>query len=59
MEFGCKVILGYLIDGRSDLTNLQHDDPALANKYNAIWFEVYADIEEEELVIQEKLFKER
>lgn len=59
LEFGRGVILCYLIDGRSDLTNLQHDDPALANEYDAIRFQVYADIEEEEPVIRQKLLKKR
>lgn len=32
LEFGRGIILGYLIDGRSDLTPLQKDYPVLANE---------------------------
>lgn len=52
LEFGRRIILGYLIDGRSDLKN---DYPLLANKYNTFWFKAYIDIEVKELIIWEQL----
>ena len=59
LEFGRGIILGYLMDGRSDLTKLQKDHPHLANEYDALRFRAYTDIEEKEPVIRAQLLKER
>ena len=59
MEFGRGVILGYLVDGRSGLTKLQHDYPYLANEYAARSIEAYTDIKEKEPLIREQLLRER
>ncbi|KAL4776573.1 CHAT domain-containing protein [Aspergillus nidulans var. acristatus] len=36
LEFGRGLILGYLIDSRSDVDQLQHDHPALAKEYDRL-----------------------
>ena len=59
LEFGRGVILGYLMDGRSDLTKLQHDYPRLANEYGTLSFKAYTDIEEKEPLIREQLLRKR
>ena len=59
LEFGRGIILGYLMDSRSDLTKLQNDYPSLANEYEALRFKAYTDIEEKELVIRAQLLRER
>ena len=59
LEFGRGVILGYLMDGRSDLTELQKDYSSLANEYDALRFKAYAPIESKELSVREQLGKER
>ena len=59
LEFGRGVILGYLIDGRNDLADLQNDYPHLANEYDALRYKAYTDIEAEEPVIREQMVKER
>ena len=59
LEFGRGIILGYLMDSRSDLTQLQKDFPDLANKYDALRSKAYAHIEEEQPVRRELLLKER
>ena len=59
LEFGRGVILGYLIDGRNNLADLQEDYPHLANEYDALRFKAYTDIEAKEPVIREQLVKER
>ncbi len=59
LEFGRGIILGYLIDSRSDFTLLQKDYPGLATEYDALRFKAYAAIEEKQPVLREKLLKER
>ena len=59
LEFGRGVILGYLMDSRSDLSRLKNDYPYLANEYSALRFKAYADIEEKEPVIRAQLIRER
>ena len=58
LEFGRGIILGYLIDSRSNLTLLQKDYPGLAKEYDALRFKAYARIEEKQPVLREKLLKE-
>ncbi|KAL4747469.1 CHAT domain-containing protein [Aspergillus terricola var. indicus] len=38
LEFGRSLILGYLIDSRSDVDQLQNDHPALAKQYDRLRF---------------------
>lgn len=59
LEFGRGVILGNLIDGQSDVTNLQDNYPDLAKKYESLWFEAYKDIEAKEPTIWEALHNHR
>ena len=59
LEFGRGIILGYLIDSRSDLTVLQKDYPSLANEYEALRFKAYTHIEEKQPILRERLLKER
>ncbi len=59
LEFGRGIILGYLMDSRSDLTQLQKDYPDLANRYETFRFKAYAHIEAMQPVLREKLLKER
>lgn len=59
LEFGRGIILGYLMDIRSNLAKLQNDHPGLANEYNSLRFKAYTDIEERGPVIREKLLQER
>lgn len=59
LEFGRAVILGYLMDGRNDLTRLQNDHPHLANIYGALRSKAYTDVEAMEPVLREQLLRER
>ncbi len=59
LEFGRGIILGYLIDSRSDLTLLQKDYPGLAKEYDTLRFKAYAPIEEKQSLPLEQLLKER
>ena len=59
LEFGRGIILGYLMDGRSDLAQLQNDYPGLANEYEALRFKAYTDISAKEPIIREQLHRER
>ena len=59
LEFGRGIILGCLIDSRSDLTLLRNDYPGLAKEYDALRIKAYAPIEEKQPVLREKLLNER
>ena len=59
LEFGRGIILGYLMDSRSDLNLLQKDYPGLAHEYDALRFKAYMHIEEKQPFLREKLFKNR
>ena len=59
LEFGRGIILGYLMDSRSHLTELENDHPCLADEYDALRFKAYTDIQEEEPVHRAQLLRER
>lgn len=57
MEFGRRIILGYLIDSGNDLTKLQKDNPHLADEYEVLRFKAYVDVEEIEPVTPAQLLR--
>ena len=59
LEFGRGVIFGYLVDGRTDLSKLQHNHPHLANAYEAVRYKAYTDVEEKDPLIRAQLVRER
>lgn len=56
---GRGIILGYLMDSRSDFTLLQKDHSGLADGYDTLRFKPDAHIEEKQPVLREKLLKDR
>lgn len=59
LEFGRGLILGYMIDSRSDLSELKRDQPTLAEEYATLRFKASRQINTEGSTGREVLLKER
>lgn len=59
LEFGRGLILGYLIDGRSDLSELRKDHPSLARSYEALRWRALKQINTPYSAIRRQLLEER
>jgi tetratricopeptide (TPR) repeat protein len=59
LEFGRGLILGYMIDSRSDLSELKRDQPTLAEEYETLRFKASRQINTEGSTGREVVLKER
>jgi hypothetical protein len=59
IEFGRALILGYLIDGRSDLSELEQAYPDLAKEYEQLRFKAFRSIDSAEQAIREQMSRQR
>jgi hypothetical protein len=59
IEFGRGLILGYLIDGQSDLSELELAHPDLAKEYEDLRFKAFRQTESDEPAIREQLSRAR
>ncbi|EMD64887.1 hypothetical protein COCSADRAFT_356084 [Bipolaris sorokiniana ND90Pr] len=59
IEFGRGLILGYLIDGQSDLSGLERTRPNLAKEYEQLRFMAFRQVNSEKPAIREQLARER
>ena len=59
LEFGRGLILGYLIDSRSDMSDLRKDCPSLADSYDTLRFRLSRTITAEEPAIRDQMMWER
>ncbi|KAK8869135.1 TPR-like protein [Apiospora arundinis] len=59
LEFGRGVILGYLIDSRSDLSQLRRDHSGLADTYELLRLQVSRDMSTELGALRNSLLQER
>jgi len=55
IEFGRGLILGYLIDGQSDLSELENAHPNLAKEYEQLRFKAFRQVDSDKPVIREQL----
>lgn len=59
LEFGRGLILGYIIDSRSDLSALKSDCPTLGERYETLRFKASRQIDDQAPAIRDQLYKER
>jgi hypothetical protein len=59
IEFGRGLILGYLIDGQSDLLELERTHSTLAQEYEQLRFKVFRPADSDEPAIREQLSRAR
>ncbi|GKT66816.1 TPR domain containing protein [Colletotrichum tofieldiae] len=59
VEFGRGLILGYLIDSRSDVSILRKDHPDLANEFEQLRFSVSRPIDAVEPIVRDQAINER
>lgn len=59
VEYGRGILLGNLVDSRSDLSELRRHHPALAGEYETARFHAFRNIEEQNDAIRELMWKER
>jgi tetratricopeptide (TPR) repeat protein len=59
IEFGRGLILGYLIDGQSDLSELERTHPTLAQEYEQLRFKAFRPADSDEPAIREQLSRAR
>lgn len=59
LELGRGLMLGYMMDSRSDLSALKNDYPALAEEYEKLRIKAYTQIEGGTPVFRDKLARER
>jgi hypothetical protein len=58
IEFGRGLILGYLIDGQSDLSELERAYPDLAKEYEQLRFQAFRPIDSAEQAMREQLARQ-
>jgi CHAT domain-containing protein len=59
IEFGRGLILGYLIDGQSDLSELERAYPDLAKEYEQLRFQAFRPIDSAEQAMREQQSRQR
>lgn len=59
LEFGRGMIVGYMIDSRSDLSELKKDFPKLAEQYETLGYKVSRKIDSQEASVRDRLLKDR
>lgn len=59
IEFGRGLILGYLIDGQSDLSELERTHPNLATEYEQLRLKAFRQMDSDEPAVREQLARER